>query len=401
MKNLLVSLLGLTFCAALSTSIFAGNRKTQQLARVSKDNPDLLNTMSTSSPAAKNSALQTFTTKIIQAGDYEIQQLATISSDDGPMAFIMSATISKDSRRMEKILIDSYDRGNFLGRKSLEMESFLQNGFTQTLHEAEILSIRPIGFGPEDGGLLELQYLEDSWRNSYASVNFSLLRNKDDGVWMLINEDGQRTDTIKAIVDRKYSSDQPLPKLAKISPSGPTKNPALQIPVTTKIRYDYDISSIVLELSSEGEIHAINFDMYDNLLRHYGKHRKRYIPLKNLFEENFGSPILYYDNIPTQISPISLHPLDFNPKDGGTFAIRYTNRRFLRPSKTVEVIVSLIKNKGEWFLADEEGRPMKELFIKTTIGHFAVRKIIADEETSAQRKLKIRPCKESVRALLL
>ena len=139
----------LIFYAILSVSAFAGNRKIQQLESISNENPDFHGLSAsqsegiTHSALAKNSALQTFTTKIIQAGDYEIQQLATISSDDGPMAFVMSATVSKNSGKIEKILLDSYDRGNFLGRESIEMESFLQDRFTQTLHRTEILSIRP------------------------------------------------------------------------------------------------------------------------------------------------------------------------------------------------------------------------------------------------------------------
>ena len=395
MKNFLI------FYAILSVSVFAGNRKIRQLENAPKENPDLLDTMSTSAPT-KKSALQTFTTKIIQAGDYEIQQLATISSDYGQLAFVLSATVSKASGRMEKIHLDFYDGGNFLGRENIEMESFLQDKFTQTLHETEILSIRPMGFDPENGGLLELQYLEDFYRDHYVSVSFSLLRNKDDGVWMLVNEDGQRTDTIEAIVDRRHLiSHKSLPKPAKIVPHGPTKNSALQ-PVTTKIVYDYNkISSIALELSPEGEIRAINFDMYDRAVHSYGKHHKKYIPLKNLFEESFDPPQIYLERKTNKKrSPISLYPLDFNPKDGGTFAIRYKNRRFLRPSNTVEVIMSLIKNKGEWVLADEEGRPIKELSAYTAFSNWTVKEIIADWETSAQRKLKIRPCKESARALL-
>ena len=218
---------------------------------------------------------------------------------------------------------------------------------------------------------------------------------------MLINEDGQKIDTIEAIVDRRGG--KPFPKSAIISPHGPpTINPTLQ-PVTTKIRYtifDNKISSMVLEFSSEGEIHAINFDMYDNGLKAYGKHLKKYISLKNLFEKTFDPPQIY-NKSDKKLAPISLHPLDFNPRDGGTFAIRYKKPRLLRPSKTVEVIISLIKNKGEWVLADEEGRPIKELSLDTAVSNWTVKEVIADWETSTQRNLKIRPCKESARALLL
>ena len=409
MKNLLI------FYAILSVSTFAGNRKIRQLENAPKENPDLhglvpsqTEMMSPSAPA-KNSVLQTLTTEITQIGDYEIQHLASISNDHNNMAFVVSASVSKNSGKMEKILIDSYDGNHFLGRKNLEIESFLRNGFTQTIDRTEIFSIQTMGFGPENGGLLELQYLEDYWKGNYVSVNFYLLRNKDDGVWALTNEDGQRINTIKATGDPKHPtgahdmsmSAKPLSKPAKILPNDPTKNPALQALVTTQIRYDYKTSSMVLELSPEGEIHAIYFDMYGDYYGHYGKHYKKRILLKNLFEETFASPVIYRGGTDIRISPISLHPLDFNSKDGGTFAIRYKNRRFFKFfSKSKEVIMSLIKNKGEWILADEEARPINELLIQTGSTPKVVNKIVADNRTSTQRKLKIRPCKESARALL-
>ena len=406
MKNLLLSLFLLTFYAILSVSVFAGNRKTQQLARTFKDNPDLHGLVSSRpermppSVTIKNSSLQMLTTEIIQIGDYEIQHLVSIFNDYDRMAFVVSASVSKDSGRIEKILIDSYNKGNFLGRKNLEMESFLKNGFTLTLHQIEVFSIQAtkMGFVPEDGFFLKFQYLEDYYRDKYDSVNFSLQRNKDDGVWMLTNENGQRINTIKSTVDLRHPPSIDDMSMSAEPLSKSTKNPALQVPVTTKIRYDYNISSIVLELSSEGEIHAIFFDMYHRNA-HYPKHYKTRIPLKNLFEETFAAPKIWDDG---RIAPISLHPLDFNPRDGGTFAIRYKTPRFLRRPKTLEVIMSLIKNKGEWFLADEEGRPMDELFVKTRFSdHSIVKKIVSDWDTSAERKLIIRPCKESARALLM
>ena len=418
MKNLLPPLFLLTFYAILSVSVFAGNRKTQQLARTFKDNPDL-HGLVTSRPermppsvSIKNSTLQALTaTEIIQVGDYEIQHLASIFNDYNQMAFVVSATVSKDSGRIEKILIDSYNKGNFLGRKNLEMESFLKNGFTLTLHQIEVFSIQAMGFGLENGVLLKLQYLEDYYRDKYASVTFSLLKNKDDGVWMLTNENGQRINTIRSTVDPSHSGHPPSIDDMSMSAeplSKSTKNPVLQVPVTTKIRYEHNRSSIILELSPEGEIHTIYFDMYhyhDMYNSHRRKHPKTRIPLKNLFKETYTAPTVYDDRLlaptPPDISPISLHPLDFNPRDGGTFAIRYKNRHFFKLfSTSKEVIMSLIKNKGEWFLADEEGRPINNLWIEV-INPRVVHRIVADPYTSAERKLKIHSCEESARALLL
>ena len=395
MKNLLI------FYAILSVSTFAGNRKIRQLENAPKENPDLhglvpsqTEMMSPSAPI-KNPVFQALTAEIMQVGNYEIQHLANIFNDYDNMAFVVSASVSKDSGRIEKILIDTYDRNYFLGRKSLEMESFLRDGFIQTINETEIFSIQEIGFDPKNGGLLELQYLEDYYRDRYASVNFSLLKNKDDGVWMLTNENGQRINIVKTTVDTRYSSSTVLQDLSMSTEplSKSTQNPVLKIPVTTKIGSYLETFSMVLEFSPEGEIYAIYFDIHR--FNHSGRHRKKRILLKNLFEETFTSPE------GQQISPISLHPLDFNPRDGGTFAIRYKNRRFFELFNTSkEVIMSLIKSKGEWVLADKEGRPINKLSV-ITFDSRIVKEIIADMGTSTERKLKIRSCKESARALLL
>ena len=409
MRDLPVSLFGLIFCTIFSVSVFAGNLDVKQSAPT--ENPDL-HLMTPSeveklpSPAPeKGLALQTLATEIMQVDGYTIQHLANISNNDNHTTFVLSATVSQDSGRIEKIHIDSYDRGDFLGRKNLEMESFLRDEFTQILYGVEIFSIRPVDFDPENGGLFELQYLDDdSQRKNYASINFSLLKGNE--VWILTNEYGQRINAIEATVNRgeyrdiiqniNMSANLPL-KPAKTSPFGPRKNPVLQMPVATKIEYGpYHKISIVLELSLEGEIHAINFNMYAN----YGRHRKKRILLKNLFEETFESPQTYSIRKDLKISPISFHPLDFNPKDGGTFIIRYKNRPLFKPfSRSKEVVMSLIKDRGEWFFADEERRPINELWIKA-IGSRVVKKIVADRSTPIQRKLQIHPCEESARALL-
>ena len=65
-----------------------------------------------------------------------------------------------------------------------------------------------------------------------------------------------------------------------------------------------------------------------------------------------------------------------------------------------EIIMSLIKDRGEWILADEEGRPINKLWVQV-INPRAVRKIVADKRTPLERKLKIRPCEKASRAILL
>ena len=113
--------------------------------------------------------------------------------------------------------------------------------------------------------------------------------------------------------------------------------------------------SIVLELSPEGDIQAIHFDMYEGSPQYYdGRHRTKRIPIKDFFEKTFESPQVY-GGTDQKISPISFHPLDFNPKDGGTFAIKFKNRHFFKSfSTSKEVVMSLVKNGGKWILADEE-----------------------------------------------
>ena len=223
--------------------------------------------------------------------------------------------------------------------------------------------------------------------------------------------------------NRKIRQLESTPKensdLYKLSPSqsegmthsAPTKKPDLQ-ELATKIQWmDYLYASnhgkkisVVLELSPKEEIEAIHFEMYNGISM---ENEKKRIPIKDLFKKTFKTPNLYLDNddflLDRRISPISFHPLDFNPKDGGTFAIRYKNRYFFKLlSTSKEVVMNLIKDGEKWFLADENRFPIKKMHIQITGARpRVVNKIVADWRTSAQRKLKIRSCKESARALLL
>ena len=404
MKNLLI------FYAILSVSVFAGNRKIRQLESTSKENSDLHGLTPsqseeiTHSTPAKKPDLQELATKIIQAGDYEIQHLVSVSNDYNEMVFIVSAAVSKDSGKIEKIHLDFYDGGHFLERQNIEMESLLQDGFTYTLDQTEIFTIWPTDFVPEKVSLqLKHLYLKGFYK-------VSLVKNKNDGVWMLANEDGQRIETLKitAGIQNMSMNAKPLSKLAEILPSSPTENLVLQRPVTTKIiqsemikqNKKYEVS-LTLELSPEGEIHAILFNMYKNdQPGDLGRLLKKRILLKNLFKETFNSPKIYIGSKDSYISPISFHPLNFNPKDGGTFAIRYKNRHFFKSfSTSKEVILSLIQDRGEWILTDEERRPINELWIRV-INPRTVNKIVADWHTLAERELKIHSCEKSARALL-
>ena len=189
-----------------------------------------------------------------------------------------------------------------------------------------------------------------------------------------------------------------------ITHSVPTKKPDRQ-KLDTKIKQSESFDqhgrkiSVVLELSPEKEIEAIHFKIHKG---YDMKSEKKRIPLKNLFQKTFDSPQIYEKTTSQQIFAISFHPLDFNPRDGGTFAIRYKNRYFFTAfSAFKEVVMTLVKDEGKWVLADEEGRLIKTLWIKIrSLSPRIVSKIVADWGTSAKRKLKIRSCKESARALL-
>ena len=203
------------------------------------------------------------------------------------------------------------------------------------------------------------------------------------------------------------------PDLYKLSPSqsegmthsAPAKKPNRQ-KLATKIKQSESVDengrkiSVVLEFSPEKEIEAIHFKIHKG---YEMKSEKKRIPLKDLFQKTFDSPQIYEETTSQQIFAISFHPINFNSKDGGTFAIRYKNRYFFTVfSAFKEVIMNLIKDGEQWILADEEGRSIKTLWIQIdSLSPRMVSKIVADWRTSAHRKLKIRSCKESARALLL
>ena len=280
----------------------------------------------------------------IFAGNRKIHRLGSISNDSDQRTFTMSTVISKDSGKIETIHIDSYDGDHLLERQSFDVKS------------------------------LQQQKASDKTSQETATENPASRRTA-------------------------------LSRAERIPPSVPAKKPVFQtlnteIKQAERIGFYGEKVSVALELSPRGDIETIHFDMYQGNPRYYdGRHRTKRIPIKDFFEKTFESPQVYAGT-DKKISPISFHPLDFNPKDGGTFAIRFKNRHFFKSfSTSKEVVMSLIKDGGKWILADEGGRPINKLWIQI-LSPRVVRKIVADAYTPTQRKLKIRPCEKSARSLL-
>ena len=157
MKNLLLSLFGLAFCAALSISTFAESD--------------------------------------------EIQYLASFTNDYNKQVYVMSVTVAEDNKEIEKIHIESFDKGNFLEKKTSEIKSFLQDGFKKTLKGTKVLSVQLVDFDPEKGGLFGFEYLEDFWTGTHSKIELSLHKNEE--VWMLTDKSGQRVDILKIIIKKR------------------------------------------------------------------------------------------------------------------------------------------------------------------------------------------------------